>query len=283
MSEVIPGVRRLLAENPGPMTLGGTCTYLLGSERVTIVDPGPAGQPQMDLLERGVAGRPVAGILLTHAHIDHSGAARRAAETFSAPILGSADTLNRLELKGRPVADEALLRPGDLEGSLVALHTAGHSADHVSYFFERRMAVFTGDLVLGTGSSAILYPDGCVSEYLTSLERLAALAPEILLPGHGPPIEDAAERLREYSEHRLNRERQILAAVRDGASTVAAVRGDVYGVLAPGLDTAAELSICAHLQRLGSRESYSRDEADRLRTLREECARNWGHQPAIDH
>ncbi len=265
------------------MTLGGTCTYLLGSESVTIVDPGPAGRRQIDLLERGVAGRPVAGILLTHAHVDHSGAAQAAAETFSAPILGSADTLNRLQIEGRALDDEALLSPGDLQGSLVALHTAGHSADHVSYFFENRMAVFTGDLVLGTGSSAILYPDGCVSEYLTSLERLAALEPQILLPGHGPPVEDAAERLREYSEHRLSRERQVLAAIRDGASTVAAVRGEVYGELAPGLDTAAELSICAHLQRLGSSKPNSRDEDDRLRMLREECARNWGRRPATDH
>ncbi len=283
MTEVIPGVLRLLADNPGPMTLDGTCTYLLGSESVTIVDPGPAGQSQIELLKRGVAGRPVGGILLTHAHSDHSGAAQRAAEAFSAPILGSADTLERVQLKGRALADEALLEPGDLEGSLVALHTAGHSADHVSYFFERRRAVFTGDLVLGTGSSAILYPDGSVSEYLTSLERLATLEPEILLPGHGPPVEDAAGRLREYSEHRLNREQQILAAVRDGASTVAAVRGDVYGLLAPGLDTAAELSICAHLQRLGNSESLSRDEDDRLHTLCEECARSWGHRPATDH
>ncbi|MEN8143480.1 MAG: MBL fold metallo-hydrolase [Gemmatimonadota bacterium] len=279
MTEVIPGVLRLLADNPGPMTLSGTCTYLLGSGTVMIVDPGPAGQQQMDLLVKGVAGRPVGGILLTHSHRDHSGAAQTAAETFSAPIMASEGTLGRLRLEGLALADEAPITPGDLQGSLIALHTAGHSADHVSFFFEPALAVFTGDLILGSGSSAVLYPDGSVTDYLNSLLRLAALEPRILLPGHGPPVQDAAGRLREYSGHRLNREEQILAAVRGGADTVAAVRGDVYGPLAPALETAAELSICAHLHRLVEGPSVGRDESERLRALRDECERRWGLRP----
>lgn len=244
------------ADNSGPMTLDGTRSYVLGDRRVAIVDPGPDDPGVVEALVEAVAGREVAALLLTHAHADHAGNAARASERFGVAISASSATLDRLGLEGQALADGSTLdiEPGR---SVHVLHSPGHSADHVCYLSEPGRRLFTGDLVLGQGSSAILHPDGRVADCLASLARLIALRPRSLLPGHGdavgPPAEAAERKLVEYRRHRIERERQIVAALEDGAGTVPEVRRAVYGALPDGLSWAAEASIAAHLAALSAR------------------------------
>ncbi len=247
-----PLVTWFVAPNPGPLTLDGTRCYAVGSESVVLVDPGPDIPGQLERLERLSAGRSVAAICLTHAHADHSGAAETASRRFGAVVVASAETLDRRGLAGRALADgDAIESPGET-WRLVAIRTPGHSADHTAYMLEPERAVFTGDLVLGTGSSAILHPDGEVGACLESFSRVLSLGPGRLYPGHGRPIEDGEARLREYGEHRLERHRQVKGALQAGARSLADVRRAVYGDLAAGLEAAADASIRAHLAYLRS-------------------------------
>lgn len=249
--DLAPDLTVLRADNPGPMTLDGTRSYLLGHERLVLVDPGPDRPGQLDALARVVNGRDVVFVLLTHAHADHAGAATGAARRFGAELRASADTLSRLGpgIGGRAIEDGETVDPED--GLLLtAIHAPGHSADHVCYLVEPGRWLLTGDLVLGEGSSAILHPDGRVADSLASLARLIALRPRMLLPGHGPPVEGAIQRLEEYRRHRLERERQVKAAIEGGARTVPEVRQAVYGKLSGGLTWAADASVAAHLAAL---------------------------------
>lgn len=252
--DLAPDLTVLRADNPGPMTLDGTRSYLLGRELLVIVDPGPDRPGQLEALAEVVDGRDVAFVLLTHAHADHAGAADGAARRFGAELRASADTLSRLGpgIEGRALDDGEVLaaEPGS---SLTTIHAPGHAADHVCYLAEPGRRLFTGDLVLGEGSSAILHPDGRVADCLASLARLIALRPRMLLPGHGPAVADAMSRLEGYRRHRMERERQVLAAIEGGAQTVPAIRETVYGPLPPGLTRAADASVAAHLAALDER------------------------------
>lgn len=252
--DLAPDLTVLCADNPGPMTLDGTRSYLLGRERLVIVDPGPDRPGQVDALAAAVSGRSVAFVLLTHAHADHAGAAAEAVRRFGAELRASADTLSRLGpgVEGGALEDGEMVSPED-GLSLTAIHAPGHSADHVCYLAEPGRRLLTGDLVLGEGSSAILHPDGRVSDCLASLARVISLRPELLLPGHGPPIEAAMKRLEEYRRHRLDRERQVKSAIEGGARTVPEVREAVYGTLPEGLTWAADASVAAHLAALAER------------------------------
>ncbi len=243
----------IVAPNPGPLTLDGSRSYAVGSDELVVVDPGPAIPGQMERLEGLVADRPVAAICLTHAHADHSGVAEQAALRFHAPVAASGETLARRGLAGRPLEDGDRIGPSGAAWRLVALRTPGHSGDHTAFLLEPGRAVFTGDLVLGSGSSAILHPDGEVGACLASFRRVLSLDPGRLYPGHGQPIDDGEVRLREYADHRLERHRQVERALEAGARSVAEVRRSVYGDLEVGLVAAAEASVRAHLAYVASR------------------------------
>jgi len=256
----------ITAPNPGPLTLDGTRTWLVGTERLVLIDPGPALPEHLARVQAVVDGRPVDAILLTHAHSDHAGGASAAATAFGAPVMAAPDTLGRTGLAGLVLRDGDTVPVGGPDGdesgadesaggeiSLQVIETPGHSADHISLLLLPDRWLFTGDLVLGEGSSAVLHPDGTMSEYLASIRKLEALRPARLLPGHGPPVEEAAARLGEYRRHRLDRERQIQLAIESGSSTVAEIREAVYGPLDPGLQAAAEASVSAHLVHLRER------------------------------
>ena len=247
-----PGVRCVVADNPGPMTLDGTRTYLVGEERTVLLDPGPA-EGLEERLEALVAGRGVAAVALTHAHPDHAGGAREAGAWTGAPVLASAETLARTGLEGRAVEDGQGFDVDGGASTLQAVATPGHAADHLCWWWPPAGAVFTGDLVLGTGTAMVGHPDGHMGSYLESLERLRRLEPERLYPGHGEPVEDADGRLRSYLRHRRERERQIRRAAEEGAGSVAEIRRRVYGELPDGLGFAAEASIRAHLEHLEER------------------------------
>jgi glyoxylase-like metal-dependent hydrolase (beta-lactamase superfamily II) len=230
MSTDLP-VAWFVSLNPGHLTLEGTCCYAVGRRRIVLVDPGPAIPGQMERLEGLVGDRPVSAICLTHAHADHSGLARSASGRFGAPLAASAATLERLGVDGNALRDGDTVEADD---GATRLRAPGR-------------AVFTGDLVLGTGSSAILHPDGHVGSCLASFGRVLSHRPGRLYPGHGPPVDEGEARLKHYADHRAERHAQVVHAVRSGARTVAALRRLVYGDLEADLQGAAEASIRAHV------------------------------------
>jgi len=246
-----PGVRSVRLGNPGPMTLDGTRAYLVGSRESVLLDPGPGGDGAEEAWAELAEGTEVAVVALTHGHPDHAGGAGRAAALFDAPLAASTGALRRLSVEGRPLREGAELAIDGGESSLRALETPGHSPDHLCFLRPGDGVLFTGDLVLGEGSSLVGHPEGSVADCLASLDRLLELEPSLLLPGHGPDVREAGERLAEYREHRRDRTRQVREALEAGARTVDEIRRRVYGdEVPPGLGWAAEATVRAHLVHL---------------------------------
>jgi glyoxylase-like metal-dependent hydrolase (beta-lactamase superfamily II) len=215
-----PGVVRVRAPNPSPLTLDGTNTYVVGS---WVVDPGPADQSHLDAV-RAAARGPVEGVVLTHGHPDH---AEGAAE-LGAPVIRPAD--------------------GERAGPFEVVSTPGHSPDSVSLISGG--TCFTGDTVLGTGSVFIAPGEGSLSAYLNSLHRLRGLDLEVLCPGHGPYVWDPAAKLDEYIEHRLERERRLLEALDAGLRTRDELLDSAWSDAPPQLRDFAALSLASHLEKL---------------------------------
>jgi glyoxylase-like metal-dependent hydrolase (beta-lactamase superfamily II) len=231
-------VSRVVAPNPGPYTGPGTNTWVLDAGPVVaVIDPGPDDDAHLQAVNKRLAGRTVAVVLVTHSHPDHLPLAERLATPHHASIRRYPE-----------LGDGDVVRVGSL--NLTALHTPGHSADHLCFLIGEDRAVFTGDLVLGRGSSMVTYPEGDVAAYLRSLDRLAALEPRILFPGHWDPVPDAMAKIAEYKAHRLERETQVLTEVRRGPGTTAELTERVYGELDEKLMQAAEMTLRAHLRKL---------------------------------
>jgi glyoxylase-like metal-dependent hydrolase (beta-lactamase superfamily II) len=241
---VMATVRRVIAPNPGPFTGPGTNTWLLGDDRVLIViDPGPDDERHLEALERARGSAPVGVVLVTHGHADHL----ELAERFAA--------LHRARVARHPdLADGDVVRVGTVE--LTALHTPGHASDHLAFWMPEDRVLFTGDLVLGRGSSMVAHPDGDVAAYLRSLERVAELRPRMLFPGHWDPVTDAPAKIEEYRLHRLERERQVLDVLGGGPGTAPELTERVYATELAGqqgrdqLLRAAEMTLRAHLRKL---------------------------------
>lgn len=248
--ELGEGVGVVVADNPGPLTLDGTRSYRVGRRRALLIDPGPDVPDQMSRLRELVGEATVQHVCLTHAHADHAGLARAASQAFGAPLAASAETLDRLGLEGLALQGGDLLEVDAGASYLHVLETPGHSADSLCFYLRPIDWLFSGDTVLGAGSSLIAHPDGRLGSYLASLARLISLRPTRILPGHGEPLAEAGRVLEEYRLHRLERERQVMAAIEAGASSVESIRRDVYGELSSGLRKAAEASIRAHLAHL---------------------------------
>ncbi len=232
-------VTRVVAPNPGPYTGPGTNTWIIDAGPVVaVIDPGPDDEAHLEALNRRLLGRTVGVVLVTHSHADHLPLAER----FAAP--------HRASVRRYPeLADTDVVRVGNT--NITALYTPGHSADHLCFLIADARMIFTGDLILGQGSSMVTYPEGDVAAYLRSLERLAALKPSILFPGHWDPVKDAIAKIDEYRRHRLAREAQVLAAVRLAPpSTAAELTRRVYGELDERLMLAAEMTMKAHLHKL---------------------------------
>ncbi|HVC77402.1 MAG TPA: MBL fold metallo-hydrolase [Candidatus Micrarchaeaceae archaeon] len=232
-------VTRVVAPNPGPYTGPGTNTWILAAGPVVVViDPGPDDERHLSAIDTKLAGATVGVVLVTHSHPDHLPLAERLASAHRASVRRYPE-----------LGDGDVVRVGTL--NLVALHTPGHSADHLSFWLAEDRVVFTGDLVLGKGSSMVTYPDGNVAAYLRSLDRLIALEPRMLFPGHWDPVTDAMGKLREYRAHRLEREAQVLAEVERRKGTAMELTRRVYGPeVEEELLVAAEMTMRAHLQKL---------------------------------
>lgn len=224
-----PWALRLVAPNPGPMTLAGTNTYVLAGEPgegAYVIDPGPADPGHAEAV-RGTceALGGIAGVLLTHSHADHAAGA----SLLDAPLLGP---------------DEAE------QARLDSLPTPGHAADHVCYL--RGRVCFAGDLVLGEGSSFVPPDGGSLAAYLDSLRRVAELDLELICPGHGPWVTDPAAKLAEYLEHRLERERKLLTALERGERSRARLLELAWDDVPAAMRGIAAVVMEAHLQKLDS-------------------------------
>jgi glyoxylase-like metal-dependent hydrolase (beta-lactamase superfamily II) len=254
----------VLAPNPSFMTLEGTNTYLLGapgSGEVVVVDPGPDDLDHRAAVEAAADERDaeIVAVVLTHHHADHAEAAGWAA-AWGVPLHAFTPRLIRAE--AGPLRDGDVLAAAGV--AIEAVHTPGHSSDHLCLRLADGDAVLTGDHVLGRGTTIVAWPDGDMTAYLASLERLAALSAGALYPGHGPVVRDAAGKVAEYLEHRRAREAEVVAAVRAGDGTPAEVVARVYADVDPVLHPAAERSVRAHLDKLVD-EGGVRLEGDRYR------------------
>lgn len=231
-------VQRVVAPNPGPYTGPGTNTWIVeAGPVVAVIDPGPDDDSHLDAVNARLAGATVGVVLVTHAHPDHLPLAERLASTHHASVQRYPE-----------LRDQDVVRVGTL--NVTVLHTPGHSPDHLCFWLAGDRALFTGDLILGRGSSMITYPEGNVAAYLRSLDTVAALRPRILFPGHWDPVDDAMGKIDEYRAHRLEREAQVLAEVRRGRGTAGELTRRVYGDLDDKLMLAAEMTMRAHLRKL---------------------------------
>jgi glyoxylase-like metal-dependent hydrolase (beta-lactamase superfamily II) len=248
---VTPLASVLLAENPSPMTLDGTNTWLLrapGDAACVVVDP---GEEDEEHLRRVAAHGPVALVLLTHRHPDHAAGARRFSELTGAPVRALDPSL---VLGSEALGDGDVVAASGVELRVVA--TPGHTSDSLSFLLDgpdADQAVLTGDTILGRGTTVIAHPDGALGPYLDSLRRLAELAPATaVLPGHGPELADAGEAARMYLAHRTQRLEQVRRAVEalGGAPTPRQVVEVVYADVDRVLWPAAEWSVRAQLEYL---------------------------------
>ena len=255
--QVSPLIRRVVANNPGPFTFRGTGTYIIGRGDVAVIDPGPDDADHLDALLAATAGERITDILVTHTHADHSPLAHPLAEATGATVHGlPAPGLDT----GFEEADEAGFRPHRLvrdgswiEGAgwtLQAVATPGHASNHVAYALAEENALFPGDHVMGWSTTVISPPDGDMAAYLESLERVAARDFSTLWPTHGPPITEVAPFLAAYRDHRLERERQVLAQLKAERGRIRDMVPVLYAGVSPRLHPAAAHSLWAHLIKL---------------------------------
>jgi glyoxylase-like metal-dependent hydrolase (beta-lactamase superfamily II) len=258
--QVSPLIRRVVARNPGPFTFTGTNTFIVGRGEVAVVDPGPADEAHLRALLDALAGERVTHILVTHSHLDHSPLAHRLQAETGAPVLGHAARAPHTPLMSVEEGDEAAFRPdieladGDaVEGAdwtLRTLDTPGHAANHLCFALEEEGALLSGDHVMGWSTTVVSPPDGDMTDYLQSLDRVIAEDWRVLWPAHGPPVTEPRPFLQAYREHRLERERQILAALAAGPARPAELVPRLYAAVDQRLWPAAARSVWAHLIHL---------------------------------
>lgn len=261
LEQLEPGIARVLAHNPSAFTYFGTQTYLIGTSEVAVVDPGPDLPEHLYALEEAIGGRPVAAIICTHTHRDHSPASRPLAEHTGAPIVGCAAL--SLETVG-PRADAAFdgdyrpdreLADGDaimVDGDqLTAVATPGHTSNHLCLAY--RKALFSGDHVMGWSTTVVVPPDGDMGVYMQSLDKLRKRDDRVYYPAHGPAVTNPQQYVRHLVGHRLHREKQILRLVTEQPRAILDIVAKAYPGLDPRLTIAAGGSVLAHLVDLERR------------------------------
>ena len=233
-----PGIRRIVADNPGPMTYHGTNTYLIeGPDGISVLDPGPDDPAHLAAV-RQAAGQ-VARILISHSHIDHVAGLATFRAMAAAPVFAFSPDL----------APDHVLADGDSIAGWTALHTPGHAPDHLC-FARNDGVVMSADHVMGWSSSIVSPPDGDMAAYFASLHRMLRRDDRLYLPGHGPAIADPRGHTQFLLDHRIARETAILAALGQGRRRVPDVVDAVYAELADHLRPAAERSVLSHLVKL---------------------------------
>ena len=287
VDRVSPRVRRVIAENPSKFTYRGTGTYILGDGDVVVIDPGPILDSHRDALAAALRGERVRAILVTHCHSDHSPlaawlAAESGAATFGfgphpypdEELLAALAEIREAE-RAAGEDDDATDDDGevkveesvdhdftpdvtvsdgetlDLGGlTITGVHTPGHTSNHMCWALSEESALFTGDHVMGWSTTVVSPPDGDMAAYIDSLRKVAARRDAVLWPTHGPPRDDAVEYVAGLVEHRLERERGVLDAVRSGLTDVKQIVGLLYAAVDVKLHKAAGYSVWGHLVKL---------------------------------
>ena len=234
-------IRRVLAPNPGVFTLEGTNTWVVGAGPSLVIDPGPLDRSHLEAVTREAGD--VRAIVLTHHHPDHAHGAPALRDMTGAPVLAFDPAPGEERL-----VDGAVLTTGG--AAISAVHTPGHTPDHVVLVEADSRGMFTGDAVLGRGTSVIDPPEGDLTAYVDSLRRLLALEPGPLYPGHGPVVSDGRAKLREYLAHREQRERQVLEALAGVARTPVELVPAIYAAYPEDVYPIAARSVLAHLLKL---------------------------------
>lgn len=277
--KIAPGLRRILAPNPSPMTFRGTNTYLLGETDIAVIDPGPASEDHLEAILSAIGpGQRITHILVSHAHLDHSPLARPLAERCDAPVLGfgghdagrspQMQALAESGLAGggegvdaafapdRCLADQEVITGAGWE--LTALHLPGHMANHMGFAWGR--ALFSADLVMGWATSLVSPPDGDLTAFMASLARLQDQDWSVFYPGHGAPVDQPNARVADLVAHRLSRETAILAALEAGPADARRLAKAIYTETPDALMGAATRNVLAHLIDLTSKSKARFDE-----------------------
>ncbi len=268
VEEVMPGVRRILANNASPFTFKGTVSYIIGRGNVAVVDPGPEDERHSAALLDALRNETVTHILVTHTHRDHSPGAARLKAATGAKTYGEGPHRSsrelfigeapRMESGGdRDFRPDVTLADGDVvigDGWTVeAVATPGHTANHLAFALHEAKALFSGDHVMGWSTSIVAPPDGAMSDYMASLKKVAARPEGIYLPGHGGLIKDAPSFAAKLIQHRLGREASILHRLGKGETDIESLVRAIYIGIDPRLVKAAGLSVLAHLEDLVAR------------------------------
>lgn len=259
------GVVRLTVNNPSPFTFHGTNSYIIGKDTVAIIDPGPEDDRHLDALMKAIAGRPVSHILVSHTHRDHSPLAARLKALTGAPTVAegphrSARPLHLGEIPAMDASSDSDFIPDILVGdgeaingdgwTIRALLTPGHAANHAAFSLEGTGILFSADHVMAWSTSIVAPPDGAMSDYMSSLDRLAERDDRVYFPGHGGPVVSPQKFVRGLKAHRKMRERAILERLVLGDRTIPEIVRAIYRDTDPRLYGAAGLSVFAHLEDL---------------------------------
>jgi len=261
---VAPGIRRIVARNPSPFTFRGTGTYIVGEGEVAVIDPGPDLDEHVAALLDGLAGEQVTHILITHTHRDHSPAATAVKVATGAKTYGFGPHAGGR--RGDPAVEEGgdwdfspdvTVRDGEtIAGAgwrFEAVHTPGHTSNHLCFALPERGILFSGDHVMGWSTSVIAPPDGDMAAYMASLDRLLRRSDQVYWPTHGPAITEPHTHVRAFIAHRREREAGIVECLKTGAGRIDEIVDQLYVGLQPGLRRAAARSVHAHLVDLVGR------------------------------
>jgi glyoxylase-like metal-dependent hydrolase (beta-lactamase superfamily II) len=266
--EVAPGVRAIAADNPGPFTFKGTISYIVGRDQVAIIDPGPDDDAHVAALLEAVRGETVTHVFVTHTHRDHSPAAAKIKAATGATVLAQgphrlARPLHTAEVRRLDASADLDFRPevALVDGETVrgrgwtleAVTTPGHTANHMAFAFKEANLLFAGDHVMAWSTTIVAPPDGAMTDYMASLNKLARRSEPLYLSGHGAPVRDAPRYVQYLIRHRQAREASILHRLGKGEADIATIVRAVYIGLDPRLVGAAALSVLAHLEELVAR------------------------------
>ena len=264
LETVAPGIRRIVANNPGPFTFRGTGTYVIGDGEVAVIDPGPDLAEHVDALLAGLSGEKITHILVTHTHRDHSPAAAAVKVATGAPTYGFGPHAGgrrgeaSVEEGGDwDFAPDITVKDGDeIAGHgwrFEAVHTPGHTSNHLCFALPDRGILFSGDHVMGWSTSVIAPPDGDMAAYMASLDKLLLRSDAVYWPTHGPAITEPREHVRAFIAHRREREAGVIACLDAGVGRIDAMVERLYVGLNPNLRRAAGRSVLAHLVDLIAR------------------------------